>query len=158
MKLSSILTFAWALVIPSQILALVVETKIERSSYAGGSSNGKDPLLTDEDRLNYAKTVLEKILDRYKASVARDMTKGQYCTQHAEELETSVKKCQQDLLKAMTNQAKLEADEEQCGVDCPKYHKIQLDLINARKDVDYQRTRIGILNDQIEALGNWCSV
>mmetsp|Transcript_86056 Transcript_86056/g.277973 ORF Transcript_86056/g.277973 Transcript_86056/m.277973 type:complete len:157 (-) Transcript_86056:114-584(-) len=127
------------------------------SAQLAGAQADVDPYMTDEERLRYAKRTISDILERTQDAANRDVSKTQYCVEHGQELEKDVDQCELDILEAQSKHEQLQVAEAQCGHSCDNYHRIQMDLIHSRKDVNYYSARVGNLNKQIAALRNWCS-
>eukprot|EP00397_Hematodinium_sp_SG-2012_P043256 GEMP01048043.1.p1 GENE.GEMP01048043.1~~GEMP01048043.1.p1 ORF type:complete len:141 (+),score=35.21 GEMP01048043.1:203-625(+) len=108
-----------------------------------------DSAVTADDKIGCAKKTLQDILGRLQRAEIRDMTKKQYCAEHAPELKD-------ELEEATTQKQDKEIHLAKVLHDCPQC--TGTDEMNAEDDLRYWKQRIGNMEDQIEALRDWCMV
>lgn len=105
--------------------------------------------VTEDDRVQCARNVIQDILSRIEASKTRNMSKKDYCQKHAVELTKEIEETQQELREKQAHLGEVMHNCKQCNDG----HRL-----DAEDGVRYAKGRIDNLEDQVQALDAWCSV
>mmetsp|Transcript_43344 Transcript_43344/g.86114 ORF Transcript_43344/g.86114 Transcript_43344/m.86114 type:complete len:125 (+) Transcript_43344:123-497(+) len=81
----------------------------------------------------------------------------EYCSEHSEELVVKVEEAKQDLTEIRAKFESLNAKAMDCGCCCEEYNDIQVELVYARKDVEYYEGRVETLEKQVDILAALCT-
>lgn len=111
-----------------------------------------------DPELDYAKKTLQDILRQKQAAAARDTTKKEYCTNHAEELLKEIDEAERKLDQEQAQLDQLEAAKMKCGCCCPHRTKLNMEIMYQKRDLEYAEKRVPNLKKQVKHLQAWCSV
>eukprot|EP00929_Paragymnodinium_shiwhaense_P113686 TRINITY_DN81993_c0_g1_i1.p1 TRINITY_DN81993_c0_g1~~TRINITY_DN81993_c0_g1_i1.p1 ORF type:complete len:179 (+),score=40.85 TRINITY_DN81993_c0_g1_i1:80-538(+) len=140
------------------LLCIVATSAINVRRGSEAFADARQGPVTEEERLDHARAVIQDVLRRQEARQASDTSKAEFCKEHAEDLEKDIDEAHGDLASKLATYERLQAMEAECGCCCDNYNDIQMKLVYARKDVEYAQDRVPNLEKQAKHLDSWCSV
>eukprot|EP00930_Biecheleria_cincta_P066017 TRINITY_DN51975_c0_g1_i1.p2 TRINITY_DN51975_c0_g1~~TRINITY_DN51975_c0_g1_i1.p2 ORF type:complete len:147 (-),score=52.07 TRINITY_DN51975_c0_g1_i1:12-452(-) len=117
----------------------------------------QDTPMTDDERIAYAKRIIEEVKARLEKKQLEDLTKDQFCKKETYHLAKDLDETQKEVMKEKHQRQIAELAVDKCGCCCDDLSKLEYELILAKRDVEFQEKRLKLLDSQAEHLENWCA-